>query len=175
MVTLHLPKDIGKIESLKAGERVYIHGTIYTARDCAHKRLVEGIQIGNVPIDLKDIALYYAGPCPTPPHRASGSCGPTTSMRMDSFTPTLLKQGVRVLIGKGERSTAVIDAITKYNAIYLAAIGGAGAMYGNCIQSSTLIAYPDLLSEGIYKLQVENFPCIVAVDCLGNSIFPLKK
>lgn len=171
MISLNLPFDNFKIQSLQAGEVVYINGTVYTARDCAHKRLIESIENGDVPIDLKEIALYYAGPCPTPLGRASGSCGPTTSMRMDSFTPTLLKQGVRVLIGKGERSLEVVQALQKYRAIYLAAIGGAGAIYGNCIQSSTLVAYPDLLSEGIYKLQVKNFPCIVAVDCFGNSIF----
>ena len=171
MQRLELPLSPEKLSTLKAGQAVYLSGTIFTARDCAHKRLVESIQQNRLPISLKDIALYYAGPTPTPPHRASGSCGPTTSMRMDSFTPTLIEQGVRVLIGKGERSLPVIDAIKKYKAIYFAAIGGAGAIYGQCIQSNELIAYPDLLSEGIYKLQVQNFPCIVAVDCMGNSIY----
>ena len=171
MQQLELPLSTEKISTLKAGQAVYLNGTIFTARDCAHKRLIEGIEQNTLPISLKDIAIYYAGPCPTPPNRASGSCGPTTSMRMDSFTPTLIEQGVRVLIGKGERSLPVIDAIKKNRAIYFAAIGGAGAIYGQCIQSNELIAYPDLLSEGIYKLQVRNFPCIVAIDCMGNSIY----
>lgn len=171
MQELQLPLSLEQIQSLKAGQAVYLTGTIFTARDCAHKRLIESIKTNTLPITLKEAAIYYAGPCPTPPNRVSGSCGPTTSMRMDSFTPTLIEQGVRVLIGKGERSQAVIDAIKKYNAIYFAAIGGAGALYGECIQSNELIAYPDLLSEGIYKLQVKNFPCIVAVDCKGNTIY----
>ncbi len=174
MQELQLPLSPETIQSLTSGQAVYLTGTIFTARDCAHKRLIESIQKNTSPIPLQDAAIYYAGPCPTPPDRVSGSCGPTTSMRMDSFTPTLLQQGVRILIGKGERSQAVRDAIQQYKAIYFAAIGGAGAIYGDCIQSNELVAYPDLLSEGIYKLQVKNFPCIVAIDCKGNTIYREK-
>lgn len=171
MQYLNLPLTSTILENLKAGQPVYLSGTLYTARDCAHKRLVASIEQGNSPISLKNIAIYYAGPCPTPPHKVSGSCGPTTSMRMDSFTPILLNHGVRVLIGKGERSQLVQEAIQANKAVYFAAIGGAGALYGNCILSSELVAYEDLLSEGIYKLQIKNFPCIVAIDCNGNSIY----
>ena len=170
-IELNLPIERKELVKLKAGQAVYLTGTIYTARDHAHKRLVTSLEKGELPLDLQDIAIYYAGPCPTPPNRVSGSCGPTTSMRMDSYTPTLLAHGVSILIGKGERSKAVIEAIKRYQAVYFAAIGGAGAIYGECIKSSELIAYPDLLSEGIYKLQVEKFPCLVAIDCNGDSIY----
>lgn len=172
MIKLTLPLDKDTVKSLHAGDSVVISGTILTARDCAHKRIFELLNADKpLPFDLKDAVIYYAGPCPAKPGAASGSCGPTTSARMDSFAPRLLDLGLGGIIGKGEMSDEVRKSIKKNCAIYFAAIGGAGALYGNAIKSSKCIAFPDLLSEAVYKLEVENFPAVVAFDCHGNSIY----
>lgn len=172
MKKLTLPLDKKVVGSLKAGESVEITGVILTARDCAHKRLKELIEKGEkLPFALKDAIIYYAGPCPAKPGCASGSCGPTTSARMDSFAPLLLDLGLGGMIGKGEMSDEVRGAITRNGAVYFAAIGGAGALYGKAIKKSECIAFEDLLSEAVYRLEVENFPAVVAYDCHGGSIY----
>lgn len=172
MKNLTLPLNKQTVKELRAGDSVLISGTILTARDCAHKRIFELLNSGKpLPFELKDAIIYYAGPCPAKPDMASGSCGPTTSARMDSFAPRLLDLGLGGMIGKGEMSDEVREAIKRNCAVYFAAIGGAGALYGNAIKKSECIAFPDLLSEAVHKLEVENFPAVVAFDCLGNSIY----
>ena len=169
-ITLPLTDEI--IESLHAGESVLLSGTILTGRDCAHKRICEFLDRGEtLPFDLCGETIYYAGPCPTPAGKACGSCGPTTSARMDSFAPRLLDLGLKGMIGKGERSEEVRASIVKNKCVYFAAIGGAGALYGNAIRKSELIAFPDLLSEAVYRFEIEDFPCIVAIDCNGESVY----
>ena len=157
---------------LTAGESVLISGVILTARDCAHKRMTEYIKEGKaLPFEIKGSVIYYAGPCPAKPGMASGSCGPTTSARMDVFAPALLDMGLCGMIGKGEMSDEVREAIKRNTGVYFAAIGGAGALYGNAIKSSECIAFADLLSEAVYRLEVEDFPAVVAYDCHGGSIY----
>src|SRR5699024_9109086 len=147
-------------------------GEILTARDCAHKRLTDMIKKGEkLPFDLQDAIIYYAGPCPAKPGMASGSCGPTTSSRMDVYAPVLLDLGLGGMIGKGEMSDEVRAAIVRNNAVYFAAIGGAGATYGKSIIKSELVAFPELLSEAVRRLTVTDFPCVVAYDCHGGSIY----
>lgn len=167
---LPLSKDI--IKELKAGESVLLSGTILTARDCAHKRLVALLDDGKpLPFEIKNAVIYYAGPCPAKPEKASGSCGPTTSARMDVFAPRLLDLGLGAIIGKGEMSDEVRRALQRNTSVYFAAIGGAGALYGNAIQKSECIAFPDLLSEAVHRLEVKDFPAVVAYDCYGNTIY----
>lgn len=157
---------------LRAGECISLSGTVLTARDCAHKRIFGLLENGEpLPFDLRNAFIYYAGPCPAKPGKASGSCGPTTSARMDSFAPKLLDLGLGGMIGKGEMSDEVRAAIVRNQAVYFAAIGGAGALYGNAIQKSECIAFPDLLSEAVYQLEVKNFPAVVAIDSQGRSIY----
>lgn len=169
-ITLPLTKQ--QVRELHAGDSVLISGTILTARDCAHRRLTAMIAENKpLPFEIKDTVIYYAGPCPAKPGMASGSCGPTTSARMDSFAPALLDLGLGAMIGKGEMSDDVRKALMRNTAVYFAAIGGAGALYGKSIQSSECIAFPDLLSEAIYKLEVRDFPAVVATDCYGQSIY----
>lgn len=169
---LFLPADFNKLSTLKAGDFIYLSGTIFTARDAAHKKLNSLLDENkSLPIDLTSAAIYYAGPCPAAPNDIIGSCGPTTSGRMDKFAPRLIELGLKCMIGKGPRSGAVIDAIKKNNAVYFAAVGGAGAYYKKCVKENTLVAFEELLSEAIYKLSVEKFPVIVAVDTNGNSIY----
>ncbi|MCD8309267.1 MAG: Fe-S-containing hydro-lyase [Clostridia bacterium] len=172
MKKLTLPLNKDQIKNLKAGDSVLLSGTILTARDCAHKRITEIIKSGNkLPFDINSSVIYYAGPCPAKPGMASGSCGPTTSARMDSFAPMLLDMGLCAIIGKGEMCNEVAEALKRNCSVYFAAIGGAGALYGNAIKSSECIAFPDLLSEAVYKLEVENFPAVVAMDCYGGNIY----
>ncbi len=172
MIKLTLPLAKEQIKKLKAGDSVSITGTIYTARDCAHKRLCGMIERGEaLPFDVKGAFIYYAGPCPAKPDCASGSCGPTTSARMDAYAPTLLNLGLGGMIGKGEMSGEVMAAIKKNCAVYFAAIGGAGALYGKSIKKSELVAFPELLSEAVRRLEVVDFPAVVAYDCAGNSIY----
>ena len=160
------------IKNLRAGERVLLSGEIYTGRDAAHKRMNEMLD-GNIPLpfDVRGQAIYYTGPCPAPPGRVIGSAGPTTSLRMDAYTPRLMQEGLRVMIGKGTRSEAVIDAIRRYTGVYLAAIGGAGALISLCFERVDLIAFEDLGAEAIFKLTVRNMPLIVAIDCMGGNIY----
>ncbi len=172
MKKINLPITKKDAESLKAGESVLISGVILTARDCAHKRIFEILDDGApLPFKIKNAVIYYAGPCPAKPENASGSCGPTTSARMESFAPRLLDLGLSAVIGKGEMNDETIAAIIKNKAVYFAAIGGAGALYGKAIKSSECIAFPELLSEAVYKLEVEDFPAVVAYDCRGGSIY----
>ena len=160
------------VNSLEAGDFVYISGTIYTARDAAHKRLYEAINAGeSIPFDLENNIVYYLGPSPAREGQVIGSAGPTTSSRMDKYTPLLLEKGMKGLIGKGKRSQEVIDAMNKNNAVYFAAIGGAGALLSKCIKKSEVIAYDDLGTEAIRKLEVENLPVIVVIDNNKNNIY----
>lgn len=157
---------------LKAGDRVVLSGKVYTSRDAAHKRIVASLENGEkLPYDLKDAVIYYAGPTPAPEGLAVGSCGPTTSGRMDVFAPTLLDNGVVAMIGKGERSKEVCDSIIKNKAVYLCAIGGAGALASKCIKSCEVIAYDDLGCESVKELKFARFPLTVAVDCIGGNVF----
>ena len=172
MKKISLPLKQEDIEALAAGESVLLTGPILTGRDCAHKRICEMLDRGErLPFSLAGETIYYAGPCPAPAGKACGSCGPTTSARMDSFAPRILELGLKGMIGKGERSGEVCRSIAKNKAVYFAAVGGAGALYGNAIKESKLVAFPDLLSEAVYRFEIEDFPCIVAVDCRGNSIY----
>lgn len=172
MKNIQLPLTDEIIHTLRAGESVLLSGSILTGRDCAHKRICEMLDAGTpLPFDYAGQTIYYAGPCPAPEGKACGSCGPTTSARMDSFAPRLLDTGLKGMIGKGERSDEVCASIVKNGAVYFAAIGGAGALYGNAVKKSELLAFPDLLSEGVYRFEVENFPCIVAIDCFGGNIY----
>lgn len=172
MKRIDLPLKQEDIETLTAGESVLLSGTLLTGRDCAHKRICEMLDAKEaLPFSLVGETIYYAGPCPAPAGKACGSCGPTTSARMDSFAPRLLDLGLKGMVGKGERSEEVCRAIVKNKAVYFAAIGGAGALYGNAIQKSELVAFPDLLSEAVYRFEVKNFPCIVAIDCRGGNIY----
>lgn len=159
---------------LNAGDYVYLTGTIYTARDAAHKRLYEALQKGEaLPVDLKGEIVYYLGPSPARQGQVIGSAGPTTSSRMDKYTPVLIKSGLLGMIGKGKRSTEVIDAIVEHQAIYFAAIGGAGALLCQCIMSSEVIAYDDLGTEAIRKLTVENLPVVVVIDTKGKNLYEI--
>ena len=161
-----------KIQSLKAGDYVYITGTIYTARDAAHKRMSEALAAGEeLPIDVKDQIIYYMGPTPAREGQVIGSAGPTTASRMDKYAPKLLNLGLSGMIGKGKRSQDVIDAIVLNEAVYLAAVGGAGALLSKCIKKSEVVAYDDLGTEAIRKLEVENFPAIVVIDRNGNNLY----
>ena len=171
-VKIETPITREKAKSLKAGDSVLLSGTIYTARDAAHKRLVEAINKGeSLPVELTDITIYYAGPSPTKPGDVIGSCGPTTSCRMDAYVPTLISLGQTAMIGKGERSEDVISAMKKHGAVYLAAIGGAGALIAKSITSAEVIAYDDLGAEAIRKLTVKDFPAIVVIDSDGNNLY----
>ncbi|HPV85230.1 MAG TPA: Fe-S-containing hydro-lyase [Sedimentibacter sp.] len=164
------------INNLMAGDRVFLNGIIYTGRDAAHKRLAELIEKGEeLPMDIKNQTIYYVGPCPAKPGQVIGSAGPTTSGRMDSYAPLLMEHGLKGMIGKGIRNQQVVDSIIKYNAVYFAAIGGAGALLSEAIKEAEVIAFPDLGAEAIYKLRVENFPVIVIIDNKGNDLYKLGK
>ncbi len=163
-------------KTLRAGDRVLLNGIIYTGRDAAHKRLVEMLDKGEeLPMDIKDQTIYYVGPCPSKPGQAIGSAGPTTSGRMDAYTPQLMDAGLKGMIGKGLRSKAVVDSIIKHNGVYFAAIGGAGALLAEAIKEAEVIAFPDLGAEAIYKLRVENFPVTVIIDSEGNDLYKSGK
>ena len=165
-ITAPITKETAR--SLHAGDYVYVTGTIYTARDAAHKRMDEALDRGeSLPIDIKDQAIYYMGPSPAREGRPIGSAGPTTASRMDKYAPRLLDLGQTAMIGKGKRSQAVV----RNGCVYLAAIGGAGALLSKCIKSSEVIAYEDLGTEAIRKLQVENLPLIVVIDSEGNNLY----
>ena len=172
MKKLTLPLSEEDTLNLHAGDGVLLSGTIYTARDCAHRRLFELLEAGKpLPVDLKETYIYYAGPCPAPEGKACGSCGPTTSARMNAFAPRLLDLGLLGMIGKGEMSPATREALVRNKKAYFASICGAGAQYAQSIKKMELVAFHDLLSEAIYRMQVEDFPAVVAIDAHGNSVY----
>lgn len=151
---------------------VYISGTVYTARDAAHKRLAEMLECGEaMPFDFNGQAVYYAGPAPAKPGKPIGSVGPTTGERMDAYSPTLIAEGLKVMIGKGTRSREVIDAMKTHTGVYFAAIGGAAALMAKCVLSAEVIAFDELGTEAIRKLEVKELPVVVAIDCFGNDIY----
>lgn len=171
---LNTPLTKEKARSLHAGDYVYITGTIYSARDAAHKRLTESLAQGKeLPLPLKNEIIYYLGPTPARPGQVIGSAGPTTSSRMDKYAPSLLDLGQTGMIGKGRRSQKVIASMKKNSAVYFAAVGGAGALLSKCIKKAEVIAYEDLGAEAIYKLEVEDFPVIVVIDCEGNNLYEM--
>ena len=170
------PIDDEVVNSLKAGDYVYITGTIYTARDAAHKRMYEAINNGeSIPFELKNNIIYYLGPSPAREGQVIGSAGPPTRSRMDKYTPLLLEHGLKGMIGKGKRSNEVIKSMHKNNAVYFAAIGGAGALLSKCIKKAEVIAYDDLGTEAIRKLEVENLPTIVVIDNQENNMYDIDK
>lgn len=168
------PLTAEKAGTLKAGDVVLISGTIYTARDAAHKKMTELLaEGGTLPFDIKDAIIYYVGPTPAKPGHVIGSAGPTTSGRMDAYTPTLLDLGLKGMIGKGARTPQVIESIKRNGAVYFAAIGGAAAVIANCIKSVEIIAYEELGAEAVRRLVVENMPVIVAIDSKGNNYYEI--
>ena len=169
---IQTPLSAGVIISLHAGDMVSLSGEIFTARDVAHRRLYEALEQGNpLPIDLRSAIIFYAAPSPTPPGKVIGSIGPTTSYRMDFFTPKLIENGLRGMIGKGSRSPAVAAAIKKYRAVYFGAIGGIAALTAKCVKKEELIAYEDLGPEAVRKLTVQNLPLIVVNDAWGANLY----
>lgn len=169
---IHAPLDAETIDDLRAGDFVYITGTIYTARDAAHKRMSETLKAGgSLPMELENNIIYYMGPSPAREGRPIGSAGPTTSGRMDKYTPALLDLGLKGMIGKGKRSREVKEAVVRNRCIYFAAIGGAGALLSKAITASEVIAYEDLGTEAVRKLEVENFPVIVVMDASGKDLY----
>lgn len=169
---ISLPITKEKALTLKAGDYIYISGTIYTARDAAHKRMYETLQNKKeLPINIKEQTIYYMGPSPAREGHPIGSAGPTTSSRMDKYAPQLLDLGLSAMIGKGKRSEEVLDALKRNKSVYLAAVCGAGALLSKCIKSSEIVAYEDLGTEAIRKIEVENFPVIVIADCYGNNLY----
>jgi len=159
-------------ENLRAGDEISFTGVIYTARDAAHKRLVQLLDEGK-PLPF-DGAVYYAGPCPAPPGRVIGSIGPTTSGRMDAYAPRLIKSGVKIMIGKGNRSQAVINAIREHGGVYLTAVGGAGALLSLCVEKSEIVAFEDLGTEAVRRLTVRDMPLVVAIDSFGGNVYELR-
>ena len=173
-ITAPLTRD--QARALRAGDSCLISGVIYTARDAAHKRLCELISAGKeLPIDLKDSVIYFVGPTPAKPGQAIGSAGPTTSYRMDAYSPMLIAEGQTVMIGKGKRGPEVIAAMKEHGAVYLGAIGGCGALLSKCIKKAEVVAYDDLGAEAIRRLEVENFPAIVVIDSQGNNLYELGR
>lgn len=169
-LALPITKEIA--HGLNAGDYVYLTGTIYSARDAAHKRMTETLAAGGeLPLPIKDQTIYYLGPTPAKEGQVIGSAGPTTSSRMDKYTPTLLSLGMTGMIGKGRRSEAVIRAMKENHAVYFAAVGGAGALLSKCITKAEVVAYEDLGAEAIYKLEVKDFPVIVVIDDKGGNLY----
>ena len=171
-ITTPLTED--KVKDLKAGDTVLLSGVIYTARDAAHKRLVDLLEKGEeLPIDVKDQIIYYVGPTPAKPGMALGSAGPTTSYRMDAYSPRLIEEGLRGMIGKGLRGKEVVDSIIKHKAVYFAAIGGAAALIGKAVKKADLVAYEDLGAEAVRRLEVEDLPVVVVIDSEGNNLYEI--
>jgi fumarate hydratase subunit beta len=169
---VNTPMSKETARSLKAGQHCLLSGVIYTARDAAHKRLLEALERGeNLPIDLEDAVIYFVGPAPAKPGQVIGSAGPTTSYRMDAYSPTLIRLGQTGMIGKGRRDTGVVAAMKAYGAVYFGAIGGCGALLADCIRECEVIAYPDLGAEAIHRLVVEDFPVVVVIDAEGNNLY----
>jgi len=173
ILRLTIPFDSETADSLEAGQQVLLTGTMLTGRDAAHKRLCELLDRGEpLPVDLHDQVIYFVGPTPARPGRPIGSAGPTTSSRMDAYSPRLLAQGLRAMIGKGYRGPKVIEALQLYHAVHFTAIGGLGALLGKTIKKAKVVAYEDLGTEAIHELWVEDFPVIVAYDAHGRSVYP---
>ena len=170
---LTTPLTAADARTLKAGDEIRLTGIIWTGRDAAHKKLVALLEAGKeLPVELKDQIIYFVGPCPAPPGRPIGSAGPTTSGRMDAYSPVLIEKcGLTGMIGKGGRSAAVVDAMKRFGAVYFGATGGAGALIAKKIKSCEVIAFPELGTEAIHKLYVEDFPLVVAIDCYGESLY----
>lgn len=176
MKVLHTPLSREDARALRCGESCLITGTIYTARDAAHKRLCELAAKGKpLPFDIEGAIIYFVGPTPAKPGQVIGSAGPTTSYRMDAYSPTLIALGQTGMIGKGKRGEAVVDAMRQYGAVYLGAIGGLGALLGKCVKKAEVIAYPDLGAEAVRRLEVENFPVVVVIDSEGNNLYELGR
>ncbi|WP_294502018.1 Fe-S-containing hydro-lyase [uncultured Victivallis sp.] len=173
MIKLTTPLSLETVRSLKAGDRVLLSGVIWTGRDQAHKRLVALLDEGKpLPCDLDGQVIYFVGPCPAKPGMPIGSAGPTTSYRMDAYSPRLLAEcGLRGMIGKGARTAPVVEAMKQYGAVYFAATGGAGALIARCVKKCELVAFPDLGPEAIYRLEVEDFPLVVATDANGETLY----
>lgn len=169
---IQAPLSDSVVRSLKAGDEVVVSGVVYTARDIAHKRLCEAMDAGRkLPFELEGAIIYFVGPTPARPGRVIGAAGPTTSSRMDVFSPKLISRGLRAMIGKGYRGQQVREALKKYGAVHLSTIGGAGALLSRYIVSAKVIAYDDLGAEAVRELEVADFPAIVAYDCYGNSVY----
>ena len=172
MKTLTLPLCRDTARSLRSGEQYLLRGVIYTARDAAHKRLCQALAQGqSLPIGLQDAVLYFAGPAPAKPGQVIGSAGPTTSYRMDAYSPVLIREGLTGMIGKGRRSREVVDAMKACGAVYFGAVGGCGALIAGCVRKAEVVAYEDLGPEAIYRLEVEDFPVTVVIDSLGNDLY----
>ena len=175
-ISIQTPLSREEARKLKAGDSCLLSGVIYTARDAAHKRLCQLIEEGReLPVDLKDSVFYFVGPTPAKPGQVIGSAGPTTSYRMDAYSPALIKLGQTGMIGKGKRDETVIAAMKEHGAVYFGAIGGCGALLGKCIKKSELVAYEDLGAEAICRLEVKNFPVIVIIDAQGNNLYETGK
>ena len=171
-IKMSVPMSPETARTLKAGDSVLLSGVIYTARDAAHKRLCELLAEGkDLPLDVKDSIIYFVGPTPAKPGQAIGSAGPTTSYRMDAYSPTLIREGLTGMIGKGKRGPEVVAAMKEHGAVYFGAIGGCGALLGKCIKKAEVIAYDDLGAEAIRRLEVEDFPAIVIIDSEGNNLY----
>ena len=169
-LTLPLTREV--VRNLRAGEQYRVSGVIYTARDAAHKRLCDTLAAGQtLPVDLQDAVIYFAGPAPAKPGQVIGSAGPTTSYRMDAYSPALIAQGLTGMIGKGRRSDAVVEAMKHHGAVYFGATGGCGALIARCIRKAEVVAYEDLGAEAIYRLEVEDLPVTVIIDSLGNDLY----
>jgi fumarate hydratase subunit beta len=173
MKQITTPVTSAQLAELKAGDIVLLNGTIYTARDAAHKRFAVALaENGTLPVDLRGQIVYYTGPSPAPPGKVIGSAGPTTSSRMDKYAPSLIEAtGLGGMIGKGNRSAAVIDAIKKFGCVYFAAVGGAGALLSKHIVEAEVLCYPELGAEAVYKLKVKDFPLVTAIDCSGKNLY----
>ncbi|MCW2277441.1 Fe-S-containing hydro-lyase [Heliophilum fasciatum] len=175
-IRLTTPLTQEMLRELKAGDSVLISGTVYTGRDAAHKRMVEALDRGEeLPFDVKDQVIYYVGPCPAKPGQVIGSAGPTTSYRMDSYAPRLIEKGLTGMIGKGLRNADVVNAMKEHGAVYMVAIGGAGALIARTIKEAKVIAYDDLGTEAVREMVVEDFPAIVCIDAEGNNLYEQGK
>ena len=175
-IHIQTPLTRDKAKTLKAGDSCLLSGVIYTARDAAHKRLCELIDSGKpLPLDIKDSIIYFVGPTPAKPGQAIGSAGPTTSYRMDAYSPALIEKGQTGMIGKGKRGPDVIAAMKQHGAVYFGAIGGCGALLSKCIKKAEVIAYDDLGAEAIRRLEIENFPVIVVIDSKGNNLYEIGR
>jgi len=169
---IRLPLTKEKAAAIKSGDTVYLTGELYTARDAAHKRIAELLeQGGELPFQLEGAVIYYVGPTPAKPGQVIGSAGPTTSSRMDTYTPQLIKLGLLGMIGKGKRTVEVVNAIKETGAVYFGAIGGAGALLASCIKSCEIVAFPDLGAEAVHRIYVENFPVVVIIDGAGDNLY----